>query len=209
VNLSQLNSATRGLKGQGVAEAFANPGSGSTGTSRGAKRIANTVKKALAKNDETPEQRAARKDFEARIDAKMATKKGVAEGKDDKIAQLKKDHDTAVHWSKNDTNPHKREAARQKAEKIKAHLEKQYKQGVAEAQNDYFKRRKDEEDRISGTKAPAKRTPKQTDYEKKRRQQSVAEMSSGSVATVVNPTLKNKAKVGSLFGGTYKQAKAK
>jgi hypothetical protein len=82
-------------------------------------------------------------------------------------------------------------------------------QGVAEAQNDYFKRRKDEEDRISGTKAPAKRTPKQTDYEKKRRQQSVAEMSSGSVATVVNPTLKNKAKVGSLFGGTYKQAKAK
>jgi hypothetical protein len=57
---------------------------------------------------------------------------GVAEGKDDKIAQLKKDHDTAVHWSKNETSPQKREAARQKAEKIKAHLEKQYKQGVAE-----------------------------------------------------------------------------
>lgn len=57
---------------------------------------------------------------------------GVAEGKDEKIAQLKKDYATAVHWSKNDTNPHKREAARQKAEKIKAHLEKQYKQGVAE-----------------------------------------------------------------------------
>ena len=46
---------------------------------------------------------------------------------------------------------------------------------VAEAQNDYFKRRKDEEDRIAGTKAPAKRTPKQTDYEKKRKQQGVAE----------------------------------
>jgi hypothetical protein len=59
---------------------------------------------------------------------------GVAEGKDDKIAQLKKDHDTAVHWSKNETSPQKREAARQKAEKIKAHLEKQYKQGVAEGQ---------------------------------------------------------------------------
>ena len=44
-------------------------------------------------------------------------------------------------------------------------------QGVAEAQNDYFKRRKDEEDRIAGTKAPAKRTPKQTDYEKKRKEQ--------------------------------------
>jgi len=56
----------------------------------------------------------------------------VTEGKEDKIAQLKKDHATAVHWSKNDTNPHKREAARQKAEKIKAHLEKQYNQGVAE-----------------------------------------------------------------------------
>ena len=48
-------------------------------------------------------------------------------------------------------------------------------QGVAEAQNDYFKRRRDEEDRIAGTKAPAKRTPKQTDYEKKRKQQDVTE----------------------------------
>jgi hypothetical protein len=57
---------------------------------------------------------------------------GVAEGKEDKIAQLKKDYDTAMHWSKNDTNLHKREAARQKAEKIKRHLETQYKQGVAE-----------------------------------------------------------------------------
>lgn len=47
--------------------------------------------------------------------------------------------------------------------------------GVAEATNDYFKRRKDEEDRIAGTKPPAKRTPKQTDYEKKRKQQGVAE----------------------------------
>jgi len=46
---------------------------------------------------------------------------------------------------------------------------------VSEAQNDYFKRRKDEEDRIAGTKAPAKRTPKQTDYEKKRKEQGVTE----------------------------------
>ena len=68
---------------QGVAEAFANPGSGSTGTSRGAKRIANTVRKALAKNSETPDQIAARKDFEAQTDARMRQKKkeqGVAEG---------------------------------------------------------------------------------------------------------------------------------
>lgn len=56
----------------------------------------------------------------------------VAEGKDEKIAQLKKDHDTAVHWSKNETSPQKREAARQKAEKIKRHLETQYKHVVEE-----------------------------------------------------------------------------
>jgi hypothetical protein len=65
---------------------------------------------------------------------KLFQETNTAEGKDDKIAQLKKDHDTAVHWSKNETSPQKREAARQKAEKIKAHLEKQYKQGVAEGE---------------------------------------------------------------------------
>ena len=98
-------------------------------------------------NAMTPEERKAydkeqeekqRKRDDARLEKerkKPAAKKGVAEGKEDKIAQLKKDYDTAVHWSKNDTNPHKREAARQKADKIKAHLEKQYKQGVAEEYN--------------------------------------------------------------------------
>lgn len=40
------------------------------------------------------------------------------------------------------------------------------------------------------------------------RMKDVAE-NAGSVATVVNPTPKNKAKVGTLFGGTYKQKKAK
>jgi hypothetical protein len=71
-----------------------------------------------------------------RVQAELQRRsQGVAEGKDDKIAQLKKDHDTAVHWSKNEKSPQKREAARQKAEKIKAHLEKQYKQGVAEGFN--------------------------------------------------------------------------
>ena len=59
----------------------------------------------------------------------------MAEGKEDKIAQLKKDHATAVHWSQNERSPQKREAARRKAETIKAHLEKQYKQGVAEGFN--------------------------------------------------------------------------
>ena len=39
--------------------------------------------------------------------------------------------------------------------------------------------------------------------------QQVKEMSTGSVATLVNPPAKNKAKVGVLFGGTYKQSKAK
>ena len=33
-------------------------------------------------------------------------------------------------------------------------------------------------------------------------------MSAGSVATVVNPTPKNKAKVGTLFGGTYQREEA-
>ena len=60
------------------------------------------------------------------------SQQGVAEGKEDKIEQLKQDYATAVHWSKNEKSPQKREAARQKAEKIKAHLEKQYKQGVSE-----------------------------------------------------------------------------
>lgn len=78
----------------------------------------------------------------AHKDKKKAEKQGdtkhknksfdMAEGKEDKIAQLKKDHATAVHWSQNERSPQKREAARRKAETIKAHLEKQYKQGVAE-----------------------------------------------------------------------------
>ena len=37
----------------------------------------------------------------------------------------------------------------------------------------------------------------------------MTEMSAGSVATVVNPPAKNKSKVGTLFGGTYKQKKVK
>ena len=68
----------------------------------------------------------------------MEEVEGVAEGKEEKIAQLKKDHETAVYWSKNEKSPQKREAARQKAEKIKRHLEKQYKQGVAEGFADDF-----------------------------------------------------------------------
>jgi hypothetical protein len=38
--------------------------------------------------------------------------------------------------------------------------------------------------------------------------QGVIEMSAGSVATVVNPTPKNRAKVGTLFGGTYQREEA-
>ena len=48
-------------------------------------------------------------------------------------------------------------------------------QGVAEGSNDYFKRRKDEEDRIAGTKAPAKHKPQQTDYAKRRAQEKKSE----------------------------------
>ncbi len=57
---------------------------------------------------------------------------GVAEGKDEKIAQLKQDYKTAMHWSENARSPQEREEYRRKALKIKNHLEKQYKQGVAE-----------------------------------------------------------------------------
>jgi hypothetical protein len=141
VTLSSLNSATRGLKGQGVAE-------GSSGVS--VRQWANQVRK-----DHGPDVKFRnRQEGGGAVDSVIAKnsqgetvgvynrktgyptvyepKQGVAEGKDDKIAQLKKDHDTAVHWSKNETSPQKREAARQKAEKIKRHLDTQYKQGVAE-----------------------------------------------------------------------------
>jgi len=43
----------------------------------------------------------------------------------------------------------------------------------------------------------------------KKDNKSVTEMNAGSVAGVVNPTPKNKAKTGTLFGGTYKQKRAK
>jgi len=69
-------------------------------------------------------------------------------------------------------------------------------QGVAEGtSNDYFKRRKDEEERIAGTKAPAKRTPKQTDYEKKRKEQGVAEASSPAQQAAIAIAKKKKAGV--------------
>ena len=47
----------------------------------------------------------------------------------------------------------------------------------ASAANDYFTRRKSEEDRIAGVKAPAKnkKNPANTDYSKKRKQQDVEE----------------------------------
>ncbi len=48
---------------------------------------------------------------------------------------------------------------------------------------------------------------RQADKEQGVAEATVNEMSAGSVATVVNPPAKNKAKVGSLFGGTYKQPK--
>ena len=75
------------MENQGMAEAFANPGSGSTRlSSRGEKRISNIVRKALAKKSETPDQIAARKDFEAQTDARMR--------------QKKKEQDVAEDWQK-------------------------------------------------------------------------------------------------------------
>jgi hypothetical protein len=80
-------------------------------------------------------------------------------------------------------SPEYRKAAEKQKEKMdkekaaepgKKLLGKIKKQEVEEA-NDYFKRRKDEEDRIAGTKAPAKRTPQQTDYAKRRAQEKKTE----------------------------------
>ena len=81
-------------------------------------------------------------------------------------------------------SPEYRKAAEKQKEKMdkekaaepgKKLLGKIEKQEVEEAANDYFKRRKDEEDRIAGTKAPAKRTPQQTDYAKRRAQEKKTE----------------------------------
>ena len=98
-------------------------------------------------------------------------KQGVAEGSEEKVAQLKKDHDTAVHWSKNETSPQKREAARQKAEKIKRHLETQYKQGVAEGWDEMMaatRARADAEKQSKGTgKFNSKQTSTGTVYSRK------------------------------------------
>jgi hypothetical protein len=136
----------------------------------------------------------------------------IAEGTDEKDPNKKQPKKSGLDLST------LRSAA--KTAKPASELPKKQEQDMAEGlTNDYFKRRKDEEDRIAGTKAPTKRTPQQTDYAKRRAQEKkveqgvaeeqVTEMSAGSVATVVNPTPKNKAKVGTLFGGTYKQKKTK
>ena len=117
---------------QGVAEGSLNEGQYEMMMRNG------QVKKFIAKDDADAKRIAAGHGAKSVIKlrggvpAGKVAEQGVAEGSDDKIKQLKADHATAVHWSKNEKSPQKREAARQKAEKIKAHLEKQYKQGVAE-----------------------------------------------------------------------------
>jgi hypothetical protein len=95
-------------------------------------------RKGLPSRDQITSLKQSIRDVHGRHTRANLPEQGMAEGKEDKIAQLKKDYATAVHWSKNDTNPHKREAARQKAEKIKRHLETQYKQGVAEGSLNEF-----------------------------------------------------------------------
>lgn len=90
-------------------------------------------------------------------------------------------------------SPEYRKAAEKQKEKMdkekaaepgKKLLGKIKKQEVEEEANDYFKRRKDEEDRIAGTKAPAKRTPQQTDYAKRRAQEKKTEQGVAEVAPV-------------------------
>ena len=92
-----------------------------------------------------------------------------------KYSTMPKDKEKAKGMSAGAMKNEEVDEAANSAQQAAIAISKKKEQGVAEAQNDYFKRRKDEEDRIAGTKAPAKRTPKQTDYEKKRKEQSMAE----------------------------------
>ena len=78
------------------------------------------------------------------------------------------------------------------AEPGKKLLSKIEKQEVEEAANDYFKRRKDEEDRIAGTKAPAKRTPQQTDYAKRRAQEKKTDQGVAEAAKWRDPKYKDR-----------------
>ena len=98
-------------------------------------------------------------------------------------------------------SPEYRKAAEKQKEKIdkekaaepgKKLLGKIKKQEVEEAANDYFKRRKDEEDRIAGTKAPAKRTPQQTDYAKRRAQEKKTEQGVAEAAKWRDPKYKDR-----------------
>ena len=98
-------------------------------------------------------------------------------------------------------SPEYRKAAEKQKEKMdkekaaepgKKLLGKIEKQEVEEAANDYFKRRKDEEDRIAGTKAPAKRTPQQTDYAKRRAQEKKTEQGVAEAAKWRDPKYKDR-----------------
>jgi hypothetical protein len=98
-------------------------------------------------------------------------------------------------------SPEYRKAAEKQKEKMdkekaaepgKKLLGKIEKQEVEEAANDYFKRRKDEEDRIAGTKAPAKRTSQQTDYAKRRAQEKKTEQGVAEAAKWRDPKYKDR-----------------
>jgi hypothetical protein len=86
------------------------------------------------------------------------------------LEQLKQD---VINWSSQKLHANKNVAAKggKVAKIIQAEIARRKKDVAEGSINDYFKRRKDEEDRIAGTKAPAKRTPQQTDYAKRRAQE--------------------------------------
>jgi hypothetical protein len=76
--------------------------------------------------------------------------------------------------------------------------------GLNEVSKDY----KDLEDRINGTKPPAKRTPRQTDYEKKRKQQKSADVMTESMETTYEDVLsKLKSRLSDYLGDVAKAVK--
>ena len=91
----------------------------------------------------------------------------------------KGDWNAAQHVPYDDLPEDEKEKDRVHVRTMQQLMGQQPEQNIAEASaaNDYFTRRKSEEDRIAGVKAPAKnkKNPANTDYAKKRKQQDVTE----------------------------------
>jgi hypothetical protein len=131
VNLSQLNSATRRLKGQGVAE-VRNTGDDYDDMIEDYLDWLESHNMFLHKTREE-EKAQIISDLENGYLHSSEIEYAMGEGKEDNIAKLKQNYKDAIYWSKHERSPQKREAARLVAEKIKRHLQKQYQHSMSEA----------------------------------------------------------------------------